>query len=60
MLRRKKKTLLKYIESQNIIEQITKTKGNVTYKKNPNLFKELFIIQVNKIKVIIQCLISNI
>lgn len=30
---KKKKNLLKYRESQNIIEQITKTKGNVTYKK---------------------------
>lgn len=60
-LKKKKKNILKYRESQNIIEQITKTKGNVTYKKKKKiLFKELFIIQVSKIKVIIQCLLSNI
>lgn len=39
----KKKILLKYRESQNIIEQITKTKRNVIYKKNQKSYLRSYL-----------------
>lgn len=53
---------LKKKNPTKILEQITKSKGNVTYKRKI-LFKELFIIHVTKIKVknvATQCLLTNI